>query len=1378
MKTKEVITSNLRILIVFALIFFVSGAITFATNSKSSGNVNLTIYDEVDLNGTLIKVSNRPFTFYANFTNSSGVILNEGVGGNCTITFNYSGIFEPYAQMIFNQTMLAWQYNRTFNYKGEHVFRVNCTSDDGSIELDDNFSIINSIPNISMNGHTGKINLDGNPDTMDYLMCSEDSLCIFNFSSYVSDPDVNDILTYGYIAENTTLTNFTLNSSTGILLINITNNLYCGTKQIGLNVKDTESVAVSGILNVNISSVNDAPVFTNLRNQSFNMSNLFNYTINVYDEENDSPFAFNITFLNCSVAPWSTRNCSTLEGRQLFNETFYQVNETTGTINIAFTPSKNDVGDYLINFSVTDSGVPNKTTSQIVNFSVLNVNSPPEFVYICDNERNWNENDNISCVINASDIDEVSNLTLIANYSWFLFNHSSNTLTLSAQPSENVSFVVNFTPDDMQVGRWNINLTLVDSLGKSFSKEIQFNIYNIDDNVSLDEIKNITAYSTNFYEIFVNASDDDLLIPDKNVFNEQISFYSNFSCVSITSLGPIAGTNKTQAKISFNASNSSCFTPGKNYSVKISANDSNNFSGASREFIIYEINNTAPVWNLSTFNISSNEDEWLTLNLSLNVSDAQNDILTFSFVNESAFPSFSIDANTGLINFKPNDRDVGLHYVNISVSDGATSSTARFNFTILNKNDLPFIPLNNLTGIEGNNLSIILNDTVRVINATEDTSSALYVNVYDDDLLIPPSQKQYYNESFVFNITIEGPNQTIINFTESSYFDGSNRTKFGAFFTPKKGDVGYYNVTINVSDMSNETYAINFTLIINKVNHFPELLNIQNQTSSYNATWFYDINASDIEDGNDSDGNLTFFYNIFYNTTPYLHSLLKNPGAFNPTLGIFNVAFNDTSVGVYGINISVEDREGYNTTKKFWLFVYDKPLISLPLPDTNLNASENFESNFTFKVNHIVADNLTYFVYLNSELKYNLSYYGNGTEFVWRFTPNYTEETYGLFANLTLFVLNPSLNYINSTKTWKINISHTNAPVYFNGTIPNSSKAIDQRISYNLLNYFNDIDVNDPVLNESLNYNVISNESGGITYSISNNEITFSSSPLPSNGTFMITATDSEYNASSNWFMVEFVATQSTSGAQTSTGGSGGGGGTTVKKVPVLLKLILPDPASMDKKDKITLPVTLVNEGEFVLNGIRLFSSVSKNGSSVEKVRSYFNTDYFDSMPIGSRENVELTIESNTDEVGVYEIIINATVDDPKYEDWGKIYITIHEGKKIEERILFIDEFIIGNPECIELKEIIEEAKKALQKGEISLAEKLSEDALAACKQAISQKPNPKKVFSSEVNVILNTTLIAILGAFGIGIIYYFYRRRRLQAVLEERDISSFLINK
>jgi hypothetical protein len=260
--------------------------------------------------------------------------------------------------------------------------------------------------------------------------------------------------------------------------------------------------------------------------------------------------------------------------------------------------------------------------------------------------------------------------------------------------------------------------------------------------------------------------------------------------------------------------------------------------------------------------------------------------------------------------------------------------------------------------------------------------------------------------------------------------------------------------------------------------------------------------------------------------------------------------------------------------------------------------------------------------------------------------------------------------------------------------------------------------------------------------------------------------------------MIEFVAIQSTSGAQTSTGGSGGGGGTIVKKVPVLLKLILPDPASMDKKDKITLPVTLVNEGEFVLNGIRLFSSVSKNGSSVEKVRSYFNTDYFDSMPIGSRENVELTIESNTDEVGVYEIIINATVDDPKYEDWGKIYITIHEGKKIEERILFIDEFIIGNPECTELKEIVEEAKKALQKGELSLAEKLSEEALAACKQAISQKPNPKKVFSSEVNVILNTTLIAILGAFGIGIIYYFYRKRRLQAVLEERDISSFLINK
>lgn len=1369
---------NLLLFSVILIFFVVSGAITLASNSGSSGNATLTIYDEIDLNGNLIKQSNKQFFFYANYTNSSGFVINESLGnGFCNISFNYTGFFTPEVLMEFNKSIFVWQYNRTFNYKGSHTFRVNCTSDYGNISLDDSFLITNTPVKFNVSKNIdGSINFDGNEETTDYFSCSEDSLCAYNFSANVSEPDLNDILIYSYNYTTLPAFLFSLNASSGILLINVTNNTFAGAQDLSVLVTDSSGSVDSVLFKTNISSVNDAPIFLNLIDKAFNISYLFNYSILVYDEENNYPFYFNISFLNCSVAQWSTRNCSTPAGKELFNSSYYSINETLGIINISFTPSKNDVGNYTINFSVTDSGIPNKTTSQVVTFSVLNVNSPPVFVYACDNERNWNEDDEISCVINVTDEDETQNLTLSANYSWFLFNHSANTMKLSASPYENVSFVVNFTATDSEVGRWNVNFVATDSEGRTNSSILQFNISNKNDSVSLGSIEDVTAYTTNYYEFFVNASDDDLLIPDKSVYNETLSFYSNFSCVNVTSLGQIANTNKVQAKISFNASNADCFEGGKDYSVKITVNDSNGFSSASRDFTIHAVYNEMPIWNLSTNNITAIEDSLLILNMSENVTDPQGDSLTFSYSSDDDFPSFSINANTGIIHFSAKDEDVGLHYVNISASDAATSSTARFNFTILNINDLPFIPLNNLTGIEGNGLSLIINSTYRLISATEDTSAELYVNVYDDDLRIPASQKEYYNESFVLNVSIEGPNQTIINFSGSSFI-GQNRTKFVAYFTPRKADVGYYNVTLNVSDASNASYTINFTLQINSVNHFPNLTNIENKTSSCNSTFYYDINASDIEDGLDTEGNLTFFYNIFYNATPHLESLFSLSDSFNSTYGIINVTFNDSYSGIYGINISVMDKEGFNTTKDFWLFVYDNPNIISPLNGEVFNASENFEANFSFIVNHTIGDNLTYTIFVRNEQKYNISYFGDGTELIWSYTPNYTEESYGEYVNLTLFVFNPLMSYLNSSRTWNLNISHTNAPVYFNGTIPNSTKAIDQTISHNLLNYFSDVDLSDSIRNESLNYSVFSDNDGGITYSISNNIVTFSPSPLPSNGTFMITASDAEYNASSNWFMVEFVATQSSAGTTSTTGGSGGGGGTITKKVPVLLKLILPDPASMDKNDTIVLPVILSNEGEFVLNRVRLYSSVTKDGVSRSDVTSFLDNDYFESMGIGAKERVELTIKSNTNEIGVYEIMINASVEDPQYNDWGKVYITIHEGKKIEERILFIDEFIVGNPECAELKEVIDEAREALKRGDFKVAQQKSEEALAACKQAISQRPNPKKVFSSRVDLIMSLVVGACLVSFLIGVSYYFYRRKKLQNILEERGFYNFSNN-
>ncbi|KKS25873.1 MAG: hypothetical protein UU84_C0033G0001, partial [Candidatus Yanofskybacteria bacterium GW2011_GWC2_41_9] len=219
----------------------------------------------------------------------------------------------------------------------------------------------------------------------------------------------------------------------GILSINVTTDMD-GSKYIELTVDDnTPGNIKSGILEVNIQAVNDPPQFVNLQNRTLNVTQLFDYIINITDEENNYPYSFNITFLNCSVAQWSTRNCSTSEGRELFNSSQYNSNGTA--LNISFTPIKNDAGNYTINFTVTDlnnvNNPKNASTSQVVVFEVLNVNSVPYFNYVCGNEMNGSENSLFNCYINASDIDETSNLTITANETWFKFNGTeSNSLTL------------------------------------------------------------------------------------------------------------------------------------------------------------------------------------------------------------------------------------------------------------------------------------------------------------------------------------------------------------------------------------------------------------------------------------------------------------------------------------------------------------------------------------------------------------------------------------------------------------------------------------------------------------------------------------------------------------------------------------------------------------------------------------------------------------------------------------------------------------------------------------------------------------------------------------------------------------------------------------
>ncbi len=1351
------------ILIVISIVFLLTNI--NATSSGSNGNANLTIYDERDLNGLLTKISNDNYTFYSNYTNISNSAINSTNGvGNCQVSFNFTGAFSSFTNMSFNSTNLIWFYNRSFNYKGTHNFQVNCTSTFGNITLNDTYLIDNSAPRITKTSGNTFIDLDNTLNTFDYYSCFEDTLCLYNFTANITEPDLNDILTFENLSTNTTLTNFTFNSANGILTINVTIDGDSGSKQINLRVTDSDSGTDSAILRLNISAVNDLPQFLNLGgNRTINKS-LFDLILTASDEENDLNLTFNVTFMQCSFTslnpPTGPNNCT------LFNLTNYNATST----NISFIPSGNQKGEYKINFSVKDSR--NASYSQVVNWT-LTWNDKPFFTYVCDNSRNTSENSPFSCYINASDSDELYNLTFTTNYTWFKFNNTGTNSSNHSTIGGNASTIINFTATDLEVGNWSINITVIDTGATNSSIEsnstlIYFFIANVNDSVSLLNISDLFAYDTNNYTIYSNASDNDLLIPDKMVYNESLTFTSNNSNVLINSTNYISGTNTTIATIKFNPALMGL----GNHTVNISVADANNYSISSDTFTIQIFSNNIPQWNSSTQNNHSlNENSYFYLNLSQNVSDVDNQQINFSFSNVSIFPSFNINITTGIINFTPLDADVGQHIIIINATDGVNPASLTFNFTIYNVNDTPsiqFFPSSGSYNSSGNS-------TFGLINVTEDNNVRLKLWVHDDDFRIPSGQKTFYNENLSINLTIQGPNVTLFSFViGSNWFDTiqfPQRAEFNADFIPLDGDVGNYNITINITDNSSLSTYIFFNLSVNRINDAPTLTNLGNIITSIIESIYVNYNASDEEDINESNpgSNLTFSIVNLSSGGNFL-----NQTNFNRSTGVLNFTFSQAYAGFWMYNISVNDSSGLIDYELINITVYDYPVILSPLSNIQFNLKENDSYQFNFSVNntvgYILNETLNYTLIINGLIRNSTNGNGNSTRFLWNYTANFTDETTCLgVINLTLNVSNLKLS--NST-TWNLTINHTNAPLSFINNINNINGGTPQTIT--LSSIYRDIDASDYCVNQTIGFIASLISGTGISTTISNwtNSINPSiqfSATSDATANYSIIAYEyngSNYtlpylsNQSSNNFSV--ILSVSTTTVQTPSSGGGGGGGSSSTEKLISLKIIVPEPVSAKRKDKLIIPLGIWNDGEVDLNEIVLSSLIAKDGFLRNDLIASFDKSFIPSLKAGERVNVTMIVDIDTTVAGLFEVTINGSVKNPEYNDWAKFYIEIDEDEDILEKIIFTEELLIGNPECAELQGLIDEAKDLFNSGDIILTKIKLDEVIQSCKRLISQPITRKAVRNIQENLFAYISIASII-ALGLGFGYYQIKKIQLK---------------
>lgn len=331
-----------------------------------------------------------------------------------------------------------------------------------------------------------------------------------------TDPDNDTLLFY---------TNSTLFSITTSGVINFTpNGSQVGLHWIYLNVTDQDGGWDNTIFLLNVSNKNDVPYF-NPPLQSLSIWNniledtMIEIYVNATDEDNDN-LTFTRTFLN---------------GSTIFNITKIGIDRAF----INFTPTQNDVGNYSVNFTVSD-GI--NTTWVVINFSVQNVNDPPNITTIYPYgtplsaitmfawanhssflNGTWiNATENSSLYFNHTSYD-VDNLSLL--YYWYLdgnvisFNSFWNyTLNFTSAGLHNVTLVVsdgNLT----DIMYWNLSVFDINNLPvfgrkihKDYSDYILGSAFRI--NITLLGTLELSPNASYFPNGIYNSSEIDLDMDD------------------------------------------------------------------------------------------------------------------------------------------------------------------------------------------------------------------------------------------------------------------------------------------------------------------------------------------------------------------------------------------------------------------------------------------------------------------------------------------------------------------------------------------------------------------------------------------------------------------------------------------------------------------------------------------------------------------------------------------------------------------------------------------------------------------------------------------------------------------------------------------------
>ena len=641
-------------------------------------------------------------------------------------------------------------------------------------------------------------------------------------------------------------------------------------------------------------------------------------------------------------------------------------------------------------------------------------------------------------------------------------------------------------------------------------------------------------------------------------------------------------------------------------------------------------------------------------------------------------------------------------------------------------------------------------------------------------LNVPSNPLEFYVDNASINWSIIEPNIEV-NYTDVTLPNGTSINRYYGNFSLFAQDnltlLGIYPVSLYVNDSASHEVTSDRTLVVQDTIAPSVILVLpENGTVQNSSSISFSFNVSDYH----SVSNCTLWLN---QTESYINTTITNDIAVIQNINLTNIT--DEENVPWNLTCYDNSSNLNNTEEALYIDIDTTPPLIDFINPTTINNSYVSRNSTYVKVSIIEPHNDTFVLVWNYTSNYTSSIEdmiitpGGGNVIVYeRNLTNLTDGIYEyyIFSNDTL--ANESVGHSNTSEIRTIVIDET-SPLQFNLIDPSNNAELTDNSP--ALNWDDAVDIN--LDNYSVEFSADANfTSVNTTFNSAISYYAIQESNALSAGEWYwrVKAFDKANNerisTNSFKFTISDVAKPTTFIAGPGGGGGGGGGKKIVKG---LISIIQPGTQTVYEGKTIITPLVIKNEGNKPLKKISL--KALSNSPAIELELSKIYIDFLD---IGQEEIIDLKIIAKN-VVGTYEVTVEAEVKEPTISDQSKFYVNLlgfGMGKKtlLQEKLRFVGKLFESNPECLELNEIIEEAKKGLETKEYDKSLGLIETAVASCeeliqtKEEILEKPaEPKKTF-----YLLLAEMLFFMFMFLM--IYRYYRRRSYRGpIIQKRKKTS-----